>query len=172
MPGCRAYLIAPADCVAFSSDSYEIGNTRYDFLKIPYYVILEFHKALTAAAGRICGKSGAGGMKEAVGFCFNRLPEVKAAYRIRNGKLILMVTEFACGEPSAVRGRNEKKLLSAVLIDSDYNGSYFSVTDAFFGEEITEAMEVKLSGNAERIMITYIDIYGNECSEMLQRRCL
>ena len=65
--------------------------------------------------------------------------------------------------------------LAAVLIDVDYDGSVFTYEYSFFAESIEKAKDaekdrirVDVSSLGQRIMIVYIDIFGNEFSEVIE----
>ena len=171
--GSRVYIIAPANYIAFFSDYYEIGETRYYFLKIPYQMIRELHKTAFAQARQPKSKHETNGVEEIRGFHFNRTPDVQAEYAVTGGSIIIRIAGFTCNEPEPTRSEREKtakgtELLSAVMVDTDYNGRYFSVTHVFYQDEIDDAVHVPLEGGAHTVMVKYIDIYGNEFTEKVQ----
>lgn len=172
--GSRVYMIAPANYVDFLSDYYETGDgTRYYFLKIPYHVINEIHRTPFSRVRQPKSKKSMNGMEEAIGFHFNRVPEVRTSYTKEDGKVCLEITGFKCSELSVNMTKAEKaytgiQLLSAVLVDGDYDGSCFSVTDVCFQEELEKEASLTFESASGRVMAKFIDIYGNEFSEEVQ----
>lgn len=76
------------------------------------------------------------------------------------------------------RTKDEKNLekfdtLSAIFIDNNYDGNAFSITDVFFHEDLdVEKGKVKISFDkadvGKKIMLVYIDIFGNEFKEVFE----
>jgi len=64
---------------------------------------------------------------------------------------------------------NPKDALSMMLVDKDYNGEYFNMTDYLFAAEIKKEnykARLSASGVGEKIAIIYLDIFGNERIEV------
>lgn len=170
--GSRVYIVAPANYVDFLSDYYEIENVRYYFLKIPYHMINELHKAPFVKIRQPKSAKSMNGIEEAIGFHFNRVPDVKARYNFKNKGMSIVIDSFNCNEFEMDKTKSEKELkneelLAMILIDSDYDGNIFSVTDVFFKDEFDKEINVAEVNNT--IMVKYIDIYGNEFSEEVKR---
>ena len=65
--------------------------------------------------------------------------------------------------------KDPKDALSMVLIDKDYNGKYFNMTDYFFADDIKkEGYKVRIPSIkiGDKICIIYLDIFGNERIEV------
>ena len=56
-----------------------------------------------------------------------------------------------------------------VLIDSDYDGENFKLTDKFFKDELEENLVQFDSDIGSKIAIIYIDIYWNEKIEVIEK---
>lgn len=183
--GARLYIIAPAHAVRFTSDYQQLGDVRYYFLKIPYQVIRELHRAPLADFRQPQGKSKVNDLEDAIGFHFMRQPEVES--RFANGKL--RITKFL---PNAKYEATDNKhagnerfanfeTLAMLILDENYNGKEFVMTSAHFAAELirAHAAETKEEGrnhcdeqtqivvplgdaHGERIAVVFIDIFGNE----------
>ena len=166
--GNRVYIVAPANYIDFLSDYFQIEGVRYYFLKIPYHVINELHKTPFMRNRQPQSTKSLNGIEEAIGFYFNRTPEVKAEYCYEQNEFIITINYFKCNEFDIDKTVLEKQLkeidlLAMVLVDRNYDGSRFSITDVFFKEDFDRKIVVENASS--KIMIKYIDIYGNEFSE-------
>lgn len=175
--GDRVYLVAPANFVNFLSDYYEIDNVRYYFLKIPYTVIKELHNKPFAKLRQPKSKNNINSLEEAIGFYFNRVPEVKTEVERKNVSLKITIRKFRSNEldkSHELKDSNEFDLLSAVFIDADYNNEYFTLSDYFFNDEMkvekdgSVILKTKISQNSTKIKVIYVDIYGNEFAEEME----
>jgi site-specific DNA-methyltransferase (adenine-specific)/adenine-specific DNA-methyltransferase len=169
--GKRIYIIAPINAVDFTSDYEEIDDTRYYFLKIPYQVIRELHAANFENIRQPRSKSGVNDLENAVGFHFGLPPTVISA--VKRGKIT--IKEF--NSNFKVNGEEKSfenfESLSMVIIDSNYNGSDFIMTDCFFGDEIEKinnTLQINLDNYGDKIFIIYIDIFGNEAKEIIETK--
>ena len=166
--GNRVYIVSPANYVDFLTDYYEIEGVKYYFLKIPYHMINELHKVPFVRNRQPKSSKSMNGIEEAIGFHFNRTPDVKVKYYYKNKLLKVKIIQFKCNEFETNKTASEKEvegieMLSMVLIDKQYDGKQFSVTDVFFKDEFEK--EIVIDNPSKMIMIKYIDIYGNEFSE-------
>ena len=165
----RFYLIAPANNVNFISDYQEIGDVRYYFLKIPYQIIKELHKVQFKKLRQPQSKNQINDLDEAIGFHFIRQPEVKSEIKKSKDKIILTIKKF---ETAYSRYETGEKLenfesLAMLLVDLDYNGERFMMADYCFAEDLQNQNKIQFLKNAcgKKIMLIYIDIYGNEFRE-------
>lgn len=174
------YVIAPNSAFTFTEDRREIGETEYRFLRIPQSIIDE----LTASKGAsLLQPRGAGSINdtvEALAFDFIRPPDVTRELKrakpkdenlLNLGKKMGMIkiSKFECrglGKPDDAQDFN---YLSMVMIDSDYKGKIFNLSEVIFAENINEG-EVYFDFEAvgQEIMVIYLDIYGNEFREVIK----
>ncbi len=166
--GDRVYIIAPANSVEFIDDYYEIGNVRYYFLKVPYQIIQELHKEKFKKFRQPTSSSNINSLENAVGFHFIRQPEVRSTFENRN----LIITSFEAYYPDeeTLEEMSGFKALAMLIIDADYNGKEFLMTNVYFAEEIVndnDIVTVNLPTGGQKICVVYIDIYGNEFREVL-----
>lgn len=191
--GGRLYIIAPANNVDFVSDYYLIDNARYYFLKVPYQIIKELHTVQFKKLRQPQSKNQINDLDEAIGFHFVRPPEVKSELKISKDSVVLKIKKFeaAYSQEEADEESGDMESLAMLLVDLNYNGETFLMTNYYFAldligkhshkeEEESEEMirkELKKQKVAsiefpkkecgKKIMAIYIDIYGNEFREVL-----
>ncbi len=185
----RFYIIAPANNVDFISDYHEIGGVRYYFLKVPYQIIKELHKVQFKKLRQPQSKKNINDLDEAVGFHFIRQPEVKSEIKKTKDNVKLKIKKF---ESAYARDETGEKLknfesLAMLLFDYKYNGNEFVMDDYMFADDITkkneeteEEVRAELSKKrhvdielptkqcGKRMMVVYVDIYGNEFREVVK----
>jgi len=186
----RFYIIAPANNVDFISDYSQIDNIRYYFLKVPCQVIKELHKIQFKKLRQPQRISRVNDLDDAIGFHFVRQPEVESELEVSDDKVILKVNKF----DSAYAADDDEKLenfesLAMILIDRNYNGETFLMTDFYFAEDllpkkkkkkVDEEIKKELKAQKEivkefpkkncgaNVMVIYVDIYGNEFKEVFK----
>ncbi|WP_255446973.1 DNA methyltransferase [Thermodesulfovibrio sp. Kuro-1] len=191
--GGRLYIIAPANYVDFISDYHEIENTRYYFLKVPYQIIKELHKVQFKKFRQPQSKRNVNDLDDAIGFHFIRQPDVESKVIKKNGKLEIHITKFLSNYLEEETGNELKNFesLAMVLIDKDYNDKEFVMDEFYFAEDLipdkkeneTEdeikedlshqekiVIPIKEDECGDKVMVIYIDIYGNEFKEVFQLR--
>ena len=192
--GKRIYIIAPASYVSFISDYYEIEKVRYYFLKVPYQIIRELHKVQFKKFRQPQSKSNVNDLEDAIGFHFMRQPEVKSDLKIKAGEINITIKKFISdfSEEETGQDMDNFESLSMVLIDKDFDGDTFDMDLYYFaqdllpkkrsnkGDDIVTADDLKdelkhtefinippiqKSECGKKIMLIYVDIYGNEFKE-------
>lgn len=186
--GERFYIIAPANYVNFITDYYEINNVRYYFLKVPYQIIKELHKVHFKKIRQPQSKKKINDLENAIGFHFIRQPEVKTKLIINKDKVELHILTFLSNYVDEETNRDMVNFesLSMLLVDKNYNGKEFIMDDFYFAEDLLknkksynneeeikeelrkqEKIIIKFdkSDCGEKIMLIYIDIFGNEFKE-------
>lgn len=173
----RMFIIAPASRVYFLQDYIDKKGIRYYVLRIPYSVIDELHKTQFIRPMQPASLKQINQNIEQIGFDFIHPPQVKARYYVEQppGKLfeemVIEIKEFEAVQRAKepVEFKDPKDALSMVIVDTDYNGQYFNMTHRFFAEEIKKAgckVSIRNPKLGEKIMILYIDIFGNERVEI------
>lgn len=167
--GDRIYIIAPANSVQFIDDYYEIGNVRYYFLKVPYQIIQELHKEKFKKFRQPTSSSNVNSLENAVGFHFIRQPEVKSSFQDN----VITIDDFKAYYPDedTLEDIPGLKALAMVVIDKNYNGKEFLMSDVFFAADIVTEdgkAEIVLKKNGAQVCAVYIDIYGNEFREVFK----
>ncbi len=192
----RVYIIAPINYVDFLPDYHEIDRVKYYFLKIPYHVIKGLHKESFHKLRQPQSKKNVNDLEEAIGFHFIHHPEVKSELKKGKDGVKIVIESFVSREPESGRAQDERGMknfetLSAVFVDKSYNGRAFEMDEAFFADELLpkkskkndsdgedikvelkklekKGLEITLkrSGLEKQVMVIYIDIYGNDFSEV------
>ncbi len=187
--GNRLYIIAPANSVDFISDYHTIENVRYYFLKVPYQIIKELHKVEFKKFRQPQSKSNVNDLEDAVGFHFMRQPKVISELKSDRYKLSIKIKEFYSDftEEETEKDMANFESLAMVLIDKHYNGETFEMDEYFFAEDLLPKKKKKEEENIKeelkkqkiisielnkkdcgnRLLVIYIDIYGNEFKEVL-----
>ncbi len=184
--GSRLYIIAPANAVQFVGDFHEIEEVRYYFLKIPYQVIQELHRAPFAKLRQPQSKAKINDLDNTVGFHFMRQPNVEAFVRDNQ----LHITKFvstAKDEKHNGKSFSNFETLAMLLLDEKYDGKEFVMTSFFFAadlihvpadetdEELQDHLKhqtqivVPLKGAQETTVAIYVDIFGNEFKQEFKR---
>jgi site-specific DNA-methyltransferase (adenine-specific)/adenine-specific DNA-methyltransferase len=174
----RMFIIAPASRVYFLQDYIEKDGIRYYVLRIPYSVIDELHKRAFTRPLQPTSAKDINQNIEQVGFDFIHPPNVKAEYfrrkpkdRLVEEELVIEIKEFEAVQRAKepVEFEDPKEALSMVLVDRDYNGKFFNMTDYFFADDIKkEGYKVRIPATkvGEKVCIIYLDIFGNERIEV------
>lgn len=112
-------------------------------------------------------------------FSANRPPVIKSRVEATAERLRIVVERFVSREPLGGHGRKKKSLagfdlLSAVFVDRDYNGEEAEITDVFFSDTIQEDgnvryIELERDFTGERLLVTYMDAFGNHFTECLRK---
>jgi DNA modification methylase len=165
----RLYIIAPANAVQFISDFHEIDEVRYYFLKIPYQIIRELHPKSFAKFRQPQSKSKINDLDNAIGFHFMLQPEVVSQYK--SGKLIIKKFLSNFREEETNKQLPNFDSLSMVIIDHNFNGKDFVMSQCLFKEDIefkNENLHILLPKTGNKICVIYIDLYGNEFKEEIK----
>ncbi|MDP1715705.1 MAG: site-specific DNA-methyltransferase [Anaerolineales bacterium] len=190
--GKRVYIIAPASYVSFISDYYEIDKVRYYFLKVPYQVIRELHKVQFKKFRQPQSKNNVNDLEDAVGFHFMRQPEVKSSISVISKEVQVTIKKFLSDFTEDETGQDMENFesLSMVLIDKNFNGNEFDMDEYYFADDLLPKKKKKSNDDAEqnlkeelkhtkeiklpaiplkecgkRMMLIYVDVYGNEFKE-------
>jgi site-specific DNA-methyltransferase (adenine-specific)/adenine-specific DNA-methyltransferase len=168
----RIYIIAPATYIDFLSDYYEIEKTKYYFLRVPYQVIQELHKEPFKNFRQPKSKDSINNLDNAVGFHFMRQPEVQSGIKIKDNTIQITLKKFQSHSlEDAGRDLDNFESLAMVFIDKNFNGNEFDMDDYYFADDLpikdNKVFLPVLSKDdcGNKIMIIYIDIYGNEFKE-------
>ncbi|HOM97949.1 MAG TPA: site-specific DNA-methyltransferase [Acetomicrobium sp.] len=179
--GQRFFIIAPAASVQFIEDYIEKDRTKYYILRIPYSLIEEIHNQGFSKIKQPVSEMDVNDTVDAVGFDFIQVPTVECKYFIDDAKgqlkllggtkeCVIKIERFE----SKVISRKplnfaNLETLSMVMLDYDFDGEVFDLDEVFYAEELKKNnYEVHFSTDKakERIMIIYVDLFGNEKREI------
>jgi site-specific DNA-methyltransferase (adenine-specific)/adenine-specific DNA-methyltransferase len=179
--GSRFFIVAPAASVEFLEDYVDRGRTRYFVLRIPYSIINELHTRDFEAITQPIDVGQVNDMVEAVGFDFVMLPTVACNYVAvaPEGELFTeAIIEIKTFKSKALaKGASHKanrEALSMVMVDYDYDEAekVFALDAVFYATQLEKAdWRVRLPWDriGGRVMVIYMDVYGNEFVEVKRR---
>jgi site-specific DNA-methyltransferase (adenine-specific)/adenine-specific DNA-methyltransferase len=172
----KMFLIAPSASVKFFEDYISVSNNRYYVLRIPYSVIDEIEKREFTPIKQPDSIACLNEIVDSVGFDFIEPPHVECRYLFNKTKGIFRQAEIKIDKfKSQQRGKKEKQVkdedaLSMIFVDRDYDGKYFNLTDKFFLNEIKNGEILMPAKTGEKIAVIFMDIYGNERFEVVDRK--
>ena len=173
--GSKVFIIAPALTFDFQQDYITHSGVRYYALRIPYSIIHELHRREFTALKQPADEMAVNDTVEAVGFDFIRTPELEYELgRVEpNGELLKQAfikiksfrSDAVVREPFQKKGNRET--LSMVMLDFDYDeeSQVFDLDVVQYADAIEKAgwrvmFRPDLLG--QKVMVVFLDIYGNE----------
>jgi site-specific DNA-methyltransferase (adenine-specific)/adenine-specific DNA-methyltransferase len=166
----RFYIIAPANAVSFVGDYHEIDDVRYYFLKIPYQIINELHREPFAHTRQPRSKTRVNDLDNAIGFYFMRQPDVECKFEYGD----LIISKFRAHEREGTKEFENFEALAMLVVDTNFNGKDFIMTEFFFAEDLKRSerdeLIVPLNTYGERIVIAFIDLFGNEFKQEIKTK--
>lgn len=175
--GSKFFIIAPIVAMGFIEDEIEIDDTTYVFLKIPLSILMALiEQGIPGSLKQPLCEDDVNEVIDAVGFDFISQPEVIAAYKRKPAKnleemdYIIEITQFKSNtliyDPDDFENF---ETLSMILVDTDYNGEYFDLKKAFWGQEILNKDKTQAifgisneEFKGDKMMLIFMDMYGNE----------
>ncbi len=177
----ECYIIAPAGVVGFGEDYIKKGDKRYTVLRIPNSIIQYIREKNFTRLEQPRTSEDVNQTIDAVGFDFIYPPKVKSRYsfykpkgKLTEAEYMIEIEEF---EPiqlgsKIVEFKDPKaEALAMVMIDLDYGGETFEMDRYWFGSDIAKN-DFKITFDeslGNKVMIIYLDIFGNEKKEVLKK---
>jgi hypothetical protein len=174
--GSRMFIVAPALVFDFQQDYLAVDGIRYYALRIPYSIIHELHQREFTALRQPSDELAVNNTVDAVGFDFIRPPELEYEVGLTRNKkegfirIKKFQSEAVVTDPSVKRGNRET--LSMVLLDHDYGetGDTFEFDAVAYADNLQTAaweLRIPLDSIGKRLMVIFVDIYGNEAREVI-----
>jgi len=176
------YVIAPSSVFEFQDDYKNFQDTQYRFLRIPQSIIDE----LVASNGKSIlqprSEGNVNDIVEALAFDFIRIPNVKRTLKLskpisedllnyQSKWATIKISEFVSMAVANSEFVSDLQKLSLVMIDSDYDGKVFRLSQVFFGEKIEDGViQIPTENLGDELSIIYVDIYGNEYQEPIKKK--
>lgn len=166
------FIIAPAASVTFLENYIDKGDIRYYILRIPYSIINELHTREFEAIQQPIDESRVNETVDAVGFDFIRPPKVKCEYTSKKNTGIIKINTFK--SEAMLKGASQlgnRESLSFVMVDFNYNNKeqIFNLDKTIYASEIKKnkwEIHLPLKLIKDKMMLIYLDIYGNEYREI------
>lgn len=131
----RVYIVSPATRVSYIADYEEIKGTRFYFLKVPYEMIQELHKAPFVSFRQPRNKNEINTIEEMKGFQFVEKPEVLCEL-VENEKSVDLVIKQFTSYSSETGEVDDFSNLSTIYVDYNSNNDVFIMDDTRFWDEI------------------------------------
>lgn len=180
--GEKFYVITPICSLGFMQDEIKIDNTTYVFLKVPLSILMELiNKGEPGALKQPTSEDDVNEVMDAVGFDFISQPIVKANYiratpenknlfNVDDNDYVIEMKEFKSDtlayDPEEF---DNFETFSMVMVDTDYNEEYFNLSKVFWADDVVDEEEEKAiirikedEFHGEKMMVIYMDKYGNE----------
>ena len=166
------FIIAPAASVTFLENYIEKGDIRYYILRIPYSIVNELHTREFEAIQQPIDESQVNDTVDAVGFDFIRAPKVRCEYNSKKDTGIIKINTFK--SEAMLKGASQlanRESLSFVMVDFDYDDKeqVFNLDTTIYTSEIEKnnwEIHLPLKSMKDKMMLIYLDIYGNEYREI------
>lgn len=175
--GRKFFIIAPRGVFDFQQDYIDLDEVRYYALRIPYSVINELHRRDFTALQQPNDESAVNDTVDAIGFDFIQPPQVKwdVSLKKRKGEMLdeacLKIKHFE--SRARIRGKDTHgglETLSMLMLDFDYDGKVFDRDAVFYAHQLeSNEWEAWFSTEkvGEKLMVVFMDIYGNEAREVI-----
>lgn len=175
------FIIAPIGIVGFNEDYIKKGDKKYTVLRIPNSII-DYIKGKNFSKLEQPRSSGDINQTiDAVGFDFIYPPIVSSSHSKEKPQGTLLDEEYTITinefEPIQLGSKivefkePKKESLAMIMVDLDYNGEIFSLDKYYFADEVIKKdFKISLGDKiGEKIMIIYVDIFGNEKREVIKK---
>jgi len=171
------YVVAPVTACdpGLFEDVVVLGKITFFLLRVPYSVIEALHGRQFKLLDQPFSAEMVNDPMDTFGFDFVQPPEVEVNYRRTRTDFTGTIKAFMRGglDPDEFRGLKKagKLDLAMVLVDRDYDGTVFKVSDHFFGDELENdkwKFALPLAECGERVLIIYMDTHGNEFRETIE----
>lgn len=173
----EVYVVAPVTACdpGLFEDVVVVGRITFFLLRVPYSVIEALHGRQFKLLDQPFSAEMVNDPMDTFGFDFVQLPEVDVNYRRTKTHFNGTIRSFMRGglDPDDFSSLEKagKLDLAMVLIDRDYDGTVFKVSNHFFGDELENnkwRFALPLAECGERILIIYMDTHGNEFRETIE----
>jgi len=169
------YVIVPeARCdPGLFEDVIQFGHTSYFLLRVPYSVIEALHDREFSLISQPAALNQVNDALDAYGFDFIEPPEADLTVEARATELHVTLSAFRRGgldpddaEALPDAGRSD---LAMVLVDADYDGQAFRLSEHLFGESLRDAdwtFGIPHRQGAT-VMLILVDVFGNELRQVV-----
>lgn len=173
----EVYVVAPVTACdpGLFEDVVVVDKITFFLLRVPYSVIEALHGRQFKLLDQPFSAEMVNDPMDTFGFDFVQLPEVDVNYRVTKTQFTGTIKAFMRGGLDPDDFRSLKKAgkldLAMVLVDRNYDGTVFKVSDHFFGDELENdkwKFALPLTKCGERVLIIYMDTHGNEFRETVE----
>lgn len=150
-------------------------GTSYFILRVPYSIIRALHERDFQQIGQPVSASEINDALDAYGFDFVEVPEASVARSLNGTTLRGHIESFRRGglDPDEYEElEDDGRLdLAMLMVDTSYDGEVFKVSDHFFAEDLEAnawEFEVEVAAEAQRLLLVFMDVLGNERRETVE----
>ena len=155
------YIVTPESCTVIANTTLKNGNNEdinFKLLKFPYKVLEDISRHIQIEE-QPSSQEDINKLISSVGFYFNEEIEIEIE-KIPEG---FKIKHFSTGILNQNKERYEGLVgLSMILIDKNYDGQVFNLSQAIYKNEITDEGIIKIEGLTEKSYLIAIDKHGNE----------
>lgn len=171
------YVVAPVSACdpGLFEDVVTLDKLTFFILRVPYSVIEALHGRRFQPLDQPFSELLVNDPMETFGFDFVQIPEADTRYVRNGGQLHGVLRSFMHGgmDPDDFASAEEagRLDLAMVMVDRDYDGEVFRVSDYFFGDELELngwRFALPLQDVGQRLHIIYMDTHGNERRETIE----
>lgn len=174
------YLIGPSSSFTFAEDRVLLDETEYRFYRVPQSIIENLINSSGKALIQPRGAEDVNNIIDAVAFDFIETPEVvrelklgelEDADLLSTGKRFAQVKIKKFISKAATAENENLKALAMIMVDNNYDGEIFYLSSVFFADQITDnTIYLDFETCGSQVMIIYVDIYGNEFREIIEKK--
>lgn len=173
----EVYVVAPVTACdpGLFEDVVVVDKITFFILRVPYSVIEALHGRRFKLLDQPYSAEMVNDPMDTFGFDFVQLPEVDVRYTKAKTTFTGSIRSFMRGglDPDDFDELDQagRLDLAMVLIDRDYDGDVFRVSDHFFGDELESSdwkFVLPLADCGKRILVIYMDTHGNEFRETIE----
>ena len=173
----EGYVIAPVTACdpGLFEDVVVVEKITFFILRVPYSVIEALHGRRFKLLDQPYSAEMVNDPMDTFGFDFVQLPEVDVRYTKSKTTFTGSIRSFMCGglDPDDFDELDQagRLDLAMVLVDRDYDGEVFRVSDHFFGEDLENSswkFVLPLADCGKQMLVIYMDTHGNEFRETIE----
>jgi DNA modification methylase len=157
------------------ADVFPIGTILFFILRVPYSAIEAIHGRPFTVLDQPFSEADLNDPVDTFGFDFMQLPEVHTRYVVSDDRIHIIMNSFKRGglDPDDFDSLEEKGRLdlAMVMVDRNYDGEIFRVSDYFFGDQLEDEgwmFSLPLQGGGPHFLVIFMDIHGNELREVIE----
>jgi site-specific DNA-methyltransferase (adenine-specific)/adenine-specific DNA-methyltransferase len=176
--GTKFFIVAPRGVFDFQQDYIDFDCVRYYALRIPYSIINELHFREFTALQQPNDETAVNETVDAIGFDFIQPPNVDWSIGVSSQEsesdcLYLQINSFE--SRARLRGVDEVggyETFSMLMIDYNFDTNVFNMDVVIYAHYMQKndwQIRLDIADVGEKMMVIFIDIYGNEAREIISR---
>jgi DNA modification methylase len=159
------------------ADVFPLGKILFFVLRVPYSAIEAIHGRPFKMLDQPFSEADLNDPVDTFGFDFMQLPEIDARYVVNGDRLHVVINSFKSGglDPDDFDMLEEKGRLdlAMVMVDRNYDGEVFRVSDYFFGDQLEDdgwMFSLPLKGGGTYFFFVFMDTATSYASRSRSQR--